>query len=170
METEAGDRGRMLGHGIALVQGAAEIVGGVAATAIGGTVEVATIGVATPVAVPVAVAGVAVAGHGTFVGTRAAGLLKADMQGASGGGGSKPPPRIMPGPVYKTGKEGRTAAQAKGWKEVPGMRSHGQDVFTDGKRYFTRDADGHIGGAWKELNRRGDRVATLDDNLNVIGK
>jgi len=49
------------------------------------------------------------------------------------------------------------------------MRSKGEPVFTDGKRFFTRDIDGH-NGAWKELNRNGKRIGTLAVNLNKIGK
>ena len=69
----------------------------------------------------------------------------------------------------KTTKEARQAAEAAGWKRVGGMQSKTQDVFTDGKRYFTRDVDGHIGGAWKELNRSGERIGTLNNNLKRIG-
>jgi filamentous hemagglutinin len=47
--------------------------------------------------------------------------------------------------------------------------SHGEDVFTDGKTFITRDVDGHCGGVWKMFNRRGTRMGAYDANLNRIG-
>jgi len=163
--------GRMVGHAVNLLVGVGEIqLAGTVAVG-SGAVAIGSGGTATPVAVAGGVGATVLAADGANAAYNGAkNLIKMNMEGGGLSRGSTPPPRIMPGPVYKTGKEARTAAKAKGWKEVPGMRSHGQDVFTDGKRFFTRDADGHVGGAWKELNRRGERFATLDDSLNVIGK
>lgn len=51
----------------------------------------------------------------------------------------------------------------------------GQAVFTDGKRYITRDLDGHNGGAWKmadsvkNLGSQEARYGTVDVKLNRIG-
>jgi RHS repeat-associated protein len=47
--------------------------------------------------------------------------------------------------------------------------SHGQDVFTDGRRFISRDVDSHIGGAWKMFDRAGRRIGTYDANLTRIG-
>jgi hypothetical protein len=47
--------------------------------------------------------------------------------------------------------------------------SHGQDVFTNGQRFITRDADGHLGGVWKMFDRRGRRLGTFDAELKRIG-
>jgi hypothetical protein len=52
----------------------------------------------------------------------------------------------------------------------PPFDSHGQKVFRMGNRYFTPDVDGHIGGVWKEFDRLGNRIGTLDVYLNRIGK
>lgn len=46
---------------------------------------------------------------------------------------------------------------------------HPDPVSPDGKRYFSPDYDGHIGGSWKELNSNGKRFRTLDNEGNVIG-
>ena len=71
-----------------------------------------------------------------------------------------------------TGPQAREAASANGWTEVanPGLDSHGQLVFTDGKSYFSPDNTVHTGGGWKQFNKRGQRIATLDNDLNKIGK
>lgn len=87
------------------------------------------------------------------------------VAGSVGGKGA----RLMSGAVYKTAKEARLAAEALGWRRAGGMTSKGQDVYTDGKRYFTRDIDGHSGGAWKELDRKGQRTGTVDENLKKVG-
>jgi len=71
-----------------------------------------------------------------------------------------------------------TNAQVKDLAKWSGMEpvkdapfdSHGQKVFKIGNRYFTPDVDGHIGGVWKEFDRQGNRIGTLDVNLNRIGK
>ena len=71
-----------------------------------------------------------------------------------------------------------TNAQVKDLAKWSGMEpvkdapfdSHGQKVFKIGNRYFTPDVDGHIGGVWKEFDRQGNRIGTLDVNLNKIGK
>jgi filamentous hemagglutinin len=48
--------------------------------------------------------------------------------------------------------------------------SHGQPVFTDGRRYITPDVDQHSGGVWKMYDRKGQRIGTYDADLNYIGK
>ncbi len=47
--------------------------------------------------------------------------------------------------------------------------SHGQEVFTDGRRFTTRDIDSHSGGVWKMFDRAGRRLGTYDANLTRIG-
>jgi RHS repeat-associated protein len=47
--------------------------------------------------------------------------------------------------------------------------SHGQNVFTDGRRFITRDVDSHSGGVWKMFDRAGRRIGTYDANLTRIG-
>jgi Novel toxin 21 len=54
-------------------------------------------------------------------------------------------------------------------KDAP-FDSHGQKVFKIGNYYFSLNVDTHSGGVWKEYDRRGNRVGTLDVNLNRIGK
>lgn len=49
------------------------------------------------------------------------------------------------------------------------FNSHGQDVFTDGRRFITRDVDSHSGGVWKMFDSAGRRLGTYDANLNRIG-
>lgn len=83
--------------------------------------------------------------------------------------GKKLTSRLKNGPAMKTAKEARDFAKSNGWKKVASLESKGQEVYTDGKRYFTRDIDGHAGGAWKELNSKGKRIGTLDENLKRIG-
>jgi hypothetical protein len=47
--------------------------------------------------------------------------------------------------------------------------SHGQDAFTNGKTYITRDIDGHnVTSGWKMFNRRGVRLGTYDFELNYV--
>ncbi|MCY0938052.1 polymorphic toxin-type HINT domain-containing protein [Streptomyces sp. H34-S4] len=47
--------------------------------------------------------------------------------------------------------------------------SHGQDVFSNGKKYISPDVDGHnVSGGWKVFNRRGDRIGTYDADLNYL--
>ena len=79
--------------------------------------------------------------------------------------------RVMPGPVYKTTKEATEAAIENGWRRTNMRSSNGQVIFTDGKNFFSRDADGHIGGAWKLMDPHNPtrRIGTLDANLNIIG-
>ena len=47
--------------------------------------------------------------------------------------------------------------------------SRHEAVFTDGNRFYTRDNSGHKGGVWKEVDRNGTRIRTLDERLNPIG-
>jgi hypothetical protein len=73
---------------------------------------------------------------------------------------------------FATAREARKAAEAKGWDRITGGVSKNQDVFTDGRYYYTRDIDQHSGGAWKMFSDKKceNRIATLDRDLNVIGK
>ncbi|MEV5493031.1 polymorphic toxin-type HINT domain-containing protein [Streptomyces bobili] len=47
--------------------------------------------------------------------------------------------------------------------------SHGQDVFSNGKNYISRDVDAHnVTAGWKMFNRRGQRIGTYDPDLNYL--
>ncbi|WBB80432.1 polymorphic toxin-type HINT domain-containing protein [Micromonospora sp. WMMD882] len=49
------------------------------------------------------------------------------------------------------------------------FNSHGQEVFSNGKTYITRDVDGHnVTDGWKMFNRRGQRIGTYDSDLNYL--
>lgn len=79
-------------------------------------------------------------------------------------------------PFFANNAAARRAAEAMGFTVVRGQRPHGQLVFTDGKRFISRDVDGHSGGAWKVANSADDlarnkRVGTYNADLSVkIGK
>jgi RHS repeat-associated protein len=62
--TTAESYGRQFGGNIAVTISTVEVLAGGTVTVGGGTVEVATVGAASPIAVPVTAVGVAVAGHG----------------------------------------------------------------------------------------------------------
>lgn len=68
---------------------------------------------------------------------------------------------------------GREAERLGFPRRIPPQRapfnSHGQEVFTDGSRFITRDVDSHSGGVWKMFDRSGRRLGTYDGNLNRIG-
>lgn len=68
-----------------------------------------------------------------------------------------------------------TVKLPEGFSKVK-LSSHGQKVYSDGKRWITPDTDGHIGGIWKLYDKvsnvgRGKsfRVGTFDEHLNKIG-
>lgn len=87
------------------------------------------------------------------------------MMAALGVGGS--------GPVYGTEADARSAAASNGWKETNQMSPGGRGKFyRNGNGYlWTRDRDGHNGGAWKMYDRTGTkRHGTFDEGLNRIGK
>jgi hypothetical protein len=75
--------------------------------------------------------------------------------GAIGGGGVKRPFERMSRELRnQTGgrlaaKEQRDLARFVGLKEVKGQHMHGQPVFTNGKRFYTYDVDGHNGALFK---------------------
>ncbi|GAA4018640.1 polymorphic toxin-type HINT domain-containing protein [Actimicrobium antarcticum] len=50
----------------------------------------------------------------------------------------------------------------------PPFNPHGQKVFGNGKNFISPDVDGHNGGVWKLVNKKGQRIATLDGELKVI--
>jgi hypothetical protein len=77
--TLAQDVGLRIGHGAALAQSYIEMIGGTFLAAGGGTVEVVTLGGATPVAVPAILAGTTLAGHGVLVARNSMGHIKSDM-------------------------------------------------------------------------------------------
>ncbi|MGR6739146.1 hemagglutinin repeat-containing protein, partial [Pseudomonas chlororaphis] len=83
--------------------------------------------------------------------------------------------RLKVEPVYKTNKEAKQAAEELGFVKISETVHGGQAVFKLGKRYITRDLDGHNGGAWKmadsvkALGSKETRLGTFDVNLNRIG-
>ncbi|MFC0399144.1 RHS repeat-associated core domain-containing protein [Paraburkholderia rhizosphaerae] len=84
--------------------------------------------------------------------------------------------RAVSGPVFKTTKEATAAAEALGFKRIS-ETVNGQAIYQDGKRFITRDVDGHNGGAWKmadsvqNLGSKNTRLGTFDASLtNLIGK
>ncbi len=86
---------------------------------------------------------------------------------SGGGGGSGVPPT--------TDKAWNKAQAAKfGYTtRVPPQKapfnSHGQEVYTNGNTYITRDWDSHSGGVWKMFDRNFQRIGTFDSNMNRIG-
>ena len=91
------------------------------------------------------------------------GAALAAMAGRIGGGG---------GIIRLTNAQVNDLAKWSGMepvKDAP-FDSHGQKVFKIGNRYFSPDVDGHSGGVWKEFDRQGNRVGTLDVYLEKIGK
>ena len=63
----------------------------------------------------------------------------------------------------------------KGYR-LTNYKSHGQDVYTNGKDFISPDTDGHNGGVWKKaksikaLGSKETRDGTFDKDLNRIGK
>jgi hypothetical protein len=48
------------------------------------------------------------------------------------------------------------------------FNSHGQPVFTDGRRYITPDVDQHkVTNGWKMFDRRGRRIGTYSPDLTT---
>jgi RHS repeat-associated protein len=77
------------------------------------------------------------------------------------------------GPAYQTESEAREAAARNGWRETNQMSPGGKGKFyrDDNGNLWTRDRDGHNGGAWKQYDRTGNqRLGTYDENLNKVGK
>lgn len=79
------------------------------------------------------------------------------------------------GPVFRTNKEARVAAEALGYKKVNETVHGGQAVYAKDGFYITRDLDGHNGGAWKmassikDLASKSTRLGTYDASMNRIG-
>ncbi|MEP3244601.1 MAG: polymorphic toxin-type HINT domain-containing protein [Sneathiella sp.] len=77
--------------------------------------------------------------------------------------------------VFKTTKEAKQAAEKLGFKKINETTLDGQAIFKNGKRFITRDVDGHNGGAWKmgssvkNLGSKKTRSGTFDVDLNRIG-
>lgn len=73
------------------------------------------------------------------------------------------------GPIFRTDSMARRAASRRGWQPVKGIRTKAK-VFRDPKtgKLYTRDRDGHNGGAWKEIDKNGNVLRTVDKDLNVV--
>ena len=51
------------------------------------------------------------------------------------------------------------------------FNSHGQPVFSDGKKFITRDVDSNKGGVWKMFDKKGKRIGTFNEDLSEkVGK
>ncbi|EON70270.1 toxin C-terminal domain-containing protein [Lysinibacillus sphaericus] len=86
-----------------------------------------------------------------------------------------------PNGPYRTDKEADVAAEILGYKRVPGVKSHGRAVYTNGKEYISPDTPRKTtgstdnGGVWNKANspedlfRKETRKGTYDKNLNRIG-
>jgi hypothetical protein len=78
-------------------------------------------------------------------------------------------------PLYKTTQEATKAAKKLGFTKINETVHGGQAVFKKGKRYITRDLDGHNGGVWKGaksikgLSSKKTRTGTYDRDLKRIG-
>lgn len=45
-----------------------------------------------------------------------------------------------------------------------------REMFTDGRNFYSRDLDNHLGNAaFKGFNRRGNRIGTFDKDMRRIG-
>jgi len=66
--------------------------------------------------------------------------------------------------------DAKKKAKEWGYKEDknPPFNSHGKPAFKKGQTWITPDRDGHNGGVWKEMDKKGNRKATLDDKGNKI--
>lgn len=96
---------------------------------------------------------------------------KEHRQDFANGGWSVAAGAIGRGSTRITTPQARDLADRLGFRQVRrDWNTHGQAVFEKDGRYITPDVDSHSGGTWKELNSRGQRIATLDHELNVIGK
>lgn len=75
---------------------------------------------------------------------------------------------------FANAAEATEAAKNLGFRKT-NFRSHGQPVYTDGRRYITPDVDGHNGGVWKmadsvrNLGRKNTRTGTFDGKLKKVG-
>jgi filamentous hemagglutinin len=87
------------------------------------------------------------------------------------GGGSKANFAPRGGGMPLTRSQARDLAKYHGFREVKGspFNSHGQPVFTDGKKFYTPDVDGHRGGVWKVFDKKYNRIGTVDVNLKPVG-
>jgi RHS repeat-associated protein len=72
-------------------------------------------------------------------------------------------------PQRLTNKQAKQAAKKLGYdREIkdPPFDSHGQKVYTNGKKFITKDVDGHSGGTWKMFNKSGNRIGTYNADLS----
>jgi len=158
--------GQQLGDIAALAVGGAEFNSGTTMAA-GSLALVAPSGGAMA---PAAAGGTVLATHGAVtIATAVKNIVQFFASQSEDGG------RSGGGPVYKTTKEAESAASELGFAKT-NDRVHGEAVFSDGKRFITRDRDGHNGGAWKmadsveALKSKQTRSGTYDKNLIRIAQ
>jgi len=83
--------------------------------------------------------------------------------------------RVISGAVYKTTKEATAAAEKLGFTRI-NETVNGQAVYQEGRRFISRDVDGHNGGVWKmadsvkSLGSKNTRMGTYDADLKKIGE
>ncbi|QTD50174.1 toxin C-terminal domain-containing protein [Sulfidibacter corallicola] len=89
---------------------------------------------------------------------------------------SKPSQKdLLLGPALTRKQRLENIALEKGFRKT-NYRSHGQAVYTDGKRYLTIDVDSHNGGAFKmgdsikSLKSKTTRSGTYNEKLERIGE
>ena len=70
-----------------------------------------------------------------------------------------------------TRSQARDLAKYQGFRETGqySFYSHGQPVFTNGRVFYTPDVDAHRGGVWKVFDSRGNRIGTVNVDLNLLG-
>lgn len=81
--------------------------------------------------------------------------------------------RSTDGPRFRTESEARDAARQNGWTETNQLAPGGRAKFyrDQGGNLWTRDVDGHSGGAWKLYDKTGqERRGTYDESLRLIGR
>lgn len=89
----------------------------------------------------------------------------------SGGRGGQGGGRVSGSEARLTRPQQRQTAKYLGMKEVKGVTSQGQLVFEKDGRYFSFSNTSHTAGeVFKEVNRNGVRIASIDLNFNRIGQ
>jgi hypothetical protein len=147
------------------------MLSGGAEGAAGAVGEIASIGIATPIAVPIIAHGATAFGMGLYH------LLNGRIV-YSTSSESETPSSSGPSPKYETTNSSNSeVAIPKDFKEVKEFgRPMGQKVYKKGERYYSRDVGNkggtnHNGGVWKVFKNVGGklkRVGTADKNLNVF--
>lgn len=164
--------GNVVGNAAGIALDMAAMADGILKMTLGGSLGVVSYGTLAPIGTALAAQGAleVSAGAAGFIGHSEA-FQKNFMEARAN---KRTDGRKPNEPYFKTNKEVGQAAEKLGFKKT-NYRSEGQPIFTDGKRFITKDIDGHNGGAWKmakkleDLLRRETRTGTYDANLKRIG-